>query len=235
MKIAIIEDDHNISNLISIVLSELGLPCDQFHNGWVGHDAVLSHEYTLLVLDVHLPGLNGWEICKKVRAFKPKMPIIMLTSNSEDEDKVNGLELGADDYLTKPFNNRELLARVKALLRRAELGMTAKEKSKELIRIGELVLDLTENTLYRAGQEIPLTTKEFEILHLLMSQAGRNFSRQDILERVWGDNFEGLEHTVNSNINRLRMKIEQDPPNPKYLLTLWGKGYKFVKQIDAHK
>jgi two-component system, OmpR family, alkaline phosphatase synthesis response regulator PhoP len=229
-KIAIIEDDLNISSLIKIILSDLNLPIDIYNNGWEGLDGVLKNNYDLLVLDLMLPGINGHDICKKIRQTNTTIPILMLTAKSEDEDKINGLELGADDYLTKPFSNGELLARVKAMLRRAGKQTEITDKEHKTYRIGALVLDTEQRLLTKNNIEIPLTSKEFDLLHLLMSQAGRNFSRMDLLDRVWGDNFEGLEHTINSNINRLRIKIEDNQNEPKYLLTVWGIGYKFAKE-----
>ncbi len=229
MKIAIIEDDENILQLIKIILKDLNISIDGFNNGWIGMDEVLKTKYELLILDLMLPGINGIEICKKIRQSNTSLPILMLTSKSEDEDKIKGLEIGADDYLTKPFHNGELLARVKALLRRSHSQFTKNDKENENIRIGQLQINFENRSLTKNGIDIPLTTKEFELLHLLMSQPGRNFTRMDLLERVWGDQFEGLEHTINSNINRLRAKIEDDQANPIYLLTVWGFGYKFAK------
>jgi DNA-binding response OmpR family regulator len=229
-KIAIIEDDLNISSLIKIILSDLKLPIDIYNNGWEGLDGVLKNNYDLLVLDLMLPGINGHDICKKIRQSNTIIPILMLTSKSEDEDKIYGLELGADDYLTKPFNNGELLARVKAMLRRAGKQNEITNKEQKIYRIGALVLNTSQRLLTKNNIEIPITSKEYDLLLLLMSQAGRSFSRMDLLERVWGDNFDGLEHTINSNINRLRIKIEDNQAEPKYLLTVWGIGYKFAKE-----
>ena len=230
MKIAIIEDDHNIRKLIKIVLSELPVHIVEFDNGWEGLDAVLQNQFHLLVLDLMLPGVNGLEICRKVRLNNDTLPILMLTSRSEDDDKITGLDMGADDYLTKPFNNGELLARIKALLRRSHSKSVTDKKDHQIITIGELTLDMLKMTLTKNNQEIHLTAKEYDIITLFMNNPGRNFTRMDVLEKVWGEHFEGLEHTVNSNINRLRNKIEDDPSQPKYLITVWGLGYKFVKK-----
>lgn len=229
MSIAIIEDDANIRNLIKIVLSDLNVPIDEYDNGWKGLDGVTQKKYSLLVLDLMLPGVNGMEICRKIRQSNNTMPILMLTSKSEEDDKIAGLETGADDYLTKPFSNRELLARVKALLRRSVIKSEIDKKENYIISIGNLTLDTSGRILTKSNKEIPLSSKEFDLVQLFMSNAGRNYSRIEVLEKVWGDQFEGLEHTVNSNINRLRSKIEDDPTNPKYLITVWGLGYKFNK------
>jgi len=233
MSIAIIEDDPNIRSLLKIILSELNLPIDEYDNGWKGLDALTQKKYSLLVLDLMLPGVNGIEICRKIRQANNQMPILMLTSKSEEDDKIAGLDIGADDYLTKPFSNGELLARVKALLRRSEVKSGIEKKERQIISIGSLALDISNRLLTKNGIDVNLTGKEFDLIQLFMSNAGRNFTRMDILERVWGDHFEGLEHTVNSNINRLRSKIEVDPVHPKYLVTVWGLGYKFNKNPES--
>jgi DNA-binding response OmpR family regulator len=232
MSVAIIEDDPNIRKLIKIVLSELNVPISEYDNGWKGLDALSQKKFSILILDLMLPGVNGLEICRKIRQSDKQMPILMLTSKSEEDDKIAGLEIGADDYLTKPFSNRELLARVKALLRRSELKSNTDIKENRLISIGTLSLDLNNRILTKNGIEINLTAKEFDLIQLFMSNPGRTFSRMDVLERVWGEQFEGLEHTVNSNINRLRNKIEEEPSQPKYIITMWGLGYKFNKYPD---
>jgi len=233
MSIAIIEDDPNIRSLLKIILSEMNLPIDEYDNGWKGLDALTQKKYSLLVLDLMLPGVNGMEICRKIRQANNQMPILMLTSKSEEEDKIAGLDIGADDYLTKPFSNGELLARVKALLRRSEAKSFIDKKEHQIISIGSLALDISNRVLTKNGIEVNLTVKEFDLVHLFMSNAGRNFTRMEVLERVWGENFEGLEHTVNSNINRLRSKMEEDPAKPKYLVTVWGLGYKFNKNPET--
>ena len=232
MSIAIIEDDANIRNLIKIVLSDLNVPIDEYDNGWKGLDGVTQKKYSLLVLDLMLPGVNGMEICRKIRQSNNTMPILMLTSKSEEDDKIAGLETGADDYLTKPFSNRELLARVKALLRRSEAKSFIDKKEYQIISIGNLTLDTAGRILTKNNKEMPLSSKEFDLVQLFMSNPGRNYSRIEVLEKVWGEQFEGLEHTVNSNINRLRSKIEDDPTNPKYIITVWGLGYKFNKNPE---
>lgn len=233
MSIAIIEDDPNIRNLIKIVLSELSLPIDEYDNGWKGLDGVVNKSYDLLILDLMLPGVNGVEICRKVRQTNNQVPILMLTSKSEEDDKIIGLDMGADDYLTKPFSNRELLARAKALLRRSDAKSIMEKRDNQVFRIGVLSLDMTNRILTKNGNNVSLTSKEFELIHLFMTNPGRNFTRTDVLEKVWGEHFEGLEHTVNSNINRLRGKIEENPAKPKYLVTVWGVGYKLNKNPES--
>jgi len=233
MSIAIIEDDPNIRSLLRIVLSELNVPIDEYDNGWKGLDGILQNNFSLLILDLMLPGVNGIEICRKIRQSGNNLHILMLTSKSEEDDKIAGLDIGADDYLTKPFSNKELLARVKALLRRSEVKSNTDKKENQIITLGGLSLDMSNRILTKNNKEVNLTAKEFDIIQLFMSNAGRNFTRMDVLERVWGEQFEGLEHTVNSNINRLRNKIEEDPTKPKYIVTVWGVGYKFNKNPES--
>jgi len=233
MSIAIIEDDPNIRSLLRIVLSELNVSIDEYDNGWKGLDGILQNNFSLLILDLMLPGVNGIEICRKIRQSGNNLHILMLTSKSEEDDKIAGLDIGADDYLTKPFSNKELLARVKALLRRSEVKSNTDKKENQIITLGGLSLDMSNRILTKNNKEVNLTAKEFDIIQLFMSNAGRNFTRMDVLERVWGEQFEGLEHTVNSNINRLRNKIEEDPTKPKYIVTVWGVGYKFNKNPES--
>lgn len=229
MKIAIVEDDDNIANLLSTILLEITQDITRYDNGWKAIDNLLKKDFDLILLDVMLPGLNGFEICKKIRATAINTPILLLTAKSEEDDKVMGLEIGADDYITKPFSNKELLARIKAMLRRYEKSIQAERKTSAAIQIGKLLINPADRILLKDNKEIDLTPKEFDLLYLFMENAGRSFSRLDLLDRVWGDHFDGLEHTVNSNINRLRMKIEEDASKPHYLLTVWGVGYKFNK------
>jgi two-component system, OmpR family, alkaline phosphatase synthesis response regulator PhoP len=231
MTILIVEDDVNIAELIAIHLRDLPAITTTKHNGWQGLDEALTGKYDLVVLDLMLPGVNGLEICRQVRKKLPQLPILMLTAKSEEQDKILGLETGADDYLTKPFSTGELTARVKAIMRRTQAQ--AKTLEKKLIRIqrGDLSIDLENHSVMRGAKRLDITAKEFELLHLFMQNPGRSFSRQQILDEVWGEQFEGLEHTVNSHINRLRAKIEEDAAAPKYILTAWGVGYMFNDDI----
>jgi DNA-binding response OmpR family regulator len=176
-----------------------------------------------------LPGLEGFEVCKRIRAEKGRLPILMLTAKSEELDKVLGLELGADDYITKPFSIRELLARVKAVLRRtAAYGDSGAKPEGKILEHGQLRIDLEKRTVTVAGKKIDLTAKEYDLLVLFACSPGRAFNRQQLLDSVWGYQFEGYHHTVNSHINRLRNKIEEDPAQPRYIKTVWGYGYRFV-------
>jgi two-component system, OmpR family, alkaline phosphatase synthesis response regulator PhoP len=228
MHILIVEDDAGIAELVALYLRELPADTTRCDNGWQGLDLASSGKFDLVVLDVMLPGINGVEVCRKLRTKLPHLPILMLTAKADEQDKILGLETGADDYLTKPFSGGELLARIKAIIRRARRESVVLEQ--QLVRLvrGELVMDLEKRTVQRGAVEIDLTVKEFELLQLFMQNPGRSYSRRDILDLIWGEQFEGLEHTVNSHVNRLRMKVEEDAAAPKYILTAWGTGYKFA-------
>jgi DNA-binding response OmpR family regulator len=180
-----------------------------------------------------LPGLSGLDICRQLREREHRVPILMLTAKSEEIDKVLGLESGADDYLTKPFSVRELVARVKAIWRRMEMdnGPEGEEQPTKLA-YGDLEIDLDMRMVSLNGKRIDLTPKEFDLLSLLAQNPGRSYSRMRLLNLIWGTQFEGYEHTVNSHINRLRSKIEPDVSNPTFILTSWGYGYRFNDQIE---
>jgi DNA-binding response OmpR family regulator len=227
----VIEDDPNIAELIAVHLRDWPARVVLRDKGWQGLDEALSGRHDFLILDLGLPGLSGMEICRQLRQKNRYLPILMLTARSEEADKIAGLEMGADDYLTKPFSPGELLARIRTILRRIGLEAKQAEKNLERLQRGGLVLDLVGKTLLKGGQNIELTVKEFHLLQLFMQNPGRSFSRQEILDEVWGEQFEGLEHTVNSNINRLRAKIEDDFSSPRLILTAWGIGYKFNPDV----
>jgi two-component system alkaline phosphatase synthesis response regulator PhoP len=182
----------------------------------------------LIILDLMLPGVNGLEVCRAVRRMPTYVPIVMLTARDEDVDKVVGLELGADDYITKPFNTRELIARVRAVLRLAYSRATMEEPDR--LRIGRLEIDLTGRTVAVGGQPVDLTPKEFDLLVLLASHRGRVFGRESLLEKVWGYDYLGDSRTVDVHVQRLRRKVEEDPHHPRYLLTVRSIGYKFARE-----
>lgn len=230
-KVLIIEDDQNIANLIGIHLSDLEFDVDKAFDGKEGLFKALSNSYKIIILDIRLPGLDGLEICKRIRLEKNRTPILMVTSKSEEIDKIVGLELGADDYITKPFSIRELIARVKAILRRSEIALQTdpSEMSKE-IKCDGLYINITQRIVEAYGKRIELSPKEFDLLILFASHQGRTFTRVSLLEQVWGYQFEGYEHTVNSHINRLRSKIENNPNEPEFILTTWGVGYRFKEE-----
>jgi two-component system alkaline phosphatase synthesis response regulator PhoP len=228
--VLIIEDDPKIVELLTLHLGDIGLSTEAVSSGNRGLKRALEAEYRLVILDLMLPGLDGFEICKKIRVEKGQLPILMLTAKSEELDKVLGLELGADDYITKPFSIRELLARVKAVLRRSvAYSEGAAGPEGKLLEHGELRIDLEKRVVTVAGGKIELTAKEYDLLVLFASNPGRAFNRQQLLDSVWGYQFEGYHHTVNSHINRLRSKIEEDPAEPRYIKTVWGYGYRFAE------
>jgi two-component system, OmpR family, alkaline phosphatase synthesis response regulator PhoP len=232
-KILIIEDDPNITELLTIHLEDLGYQVVGEPNGMKGLSLVREKNPDLIILDIMLPGLSGMEICRQIRQTDRNTPIIMLTARSEEIDKVMGLETGADDYLTKPFSIREFIARVKVIFRRKEDG-TGRQFSvpaSSVIICGKLEIDLDKRKVQLQNTRIELSPREFELIALLASNPGKSYSRKQLLNLVWGYDFEGYEHTVNSHINRLRGKIEQDISHPEYILTTWGVGYRFNEDL----
>lgn len=229
--ILMIEDDENISELVDIHLKDIHCTTTRVNNGEDGINYALKKTFDLIILDITLPDIDGIEVCRKLRAEKISTPVMMLTARSEEIDKIIGLETGADDYLTKPFSIRELIARVKAILRRTEINKTALDVSDEIIYCGELTLDPQKRKVLSGKNKIELTPKEFDLLHLFITNPGKSYTRQNLLSIVWGYEFSGYEHTVNSHINRLRAKIEKDLNKPQYILTTWGIGYRFTDEI----
>lgn len=227
--ILIIEDDPEIIKLLEIHLTDLIYTTSKAMDGEEGLHMALENDYDLILLDLTLPTMDGVEICKKLRAVK-NTPIIMLTAKSEEIDRVLGLEIGADDYMTKPFSIRELLARIKAVLRRTEIKVEKKANTLA-INAENLTINIEKRKVLLDDQKIELSPKEFELLVLMASNPGRNYTRSELLNMIWGYNFEGYEHTVNSHINRLRAKIESDMANPNFILTTWGVGYKFNEDV----
>ena len=228
--ILIIEDDPEIIKLLEIHLNDLIYTTAKAMDGAKGLKMAIENNYDLIILDITLPSLNGIEVCKKIRAVK-NTPIIMLTAKSEEIDRVLGLEIGADDYITKPFSIRELLARIKAVMRRSNIPKSEKKDSSVLSFEG-ITIDIDKRKVLVNNTKIELSPKEFELLVLMANNPGRNYSRTELLNIIWGYNFNGYEHTVNSHINRLRAKIESDMTNPYYILTTWGVGYKFNEEIS---
>ncbi len=230
-KVLVIEDDRDISELVSIHLTDMGYETEKVYDGKEGLLKALTNNYKIIILDIRLPNLDGFEICKKIRIEKVQTPILMLTSKSEEIDKIVGLEMGADDYITKPFSIRELMARVKAVVRRSEISQQVRVSGEEkIIRFSDFFIDLNRRIVEIYGERKELTPKEFDLLVLLASNPGKTYNRMQLLETVWGYNFEGFEHTVNSHINRLRSKIEKDMNKPEFILTTWGVGYKFREE-----
>lgn len=227
-QILVIEDDRDIAHLVELHLRDLGHAVQVVHDGVEGLREALSKPYDLIILDLMLPGMEGLELCRRLRAKPTYTPILMLTAKSSELDRVLGLEFGADDYLTKPFSIRELLARVKALFRRVQaftIGSTA--RLQKIIRASGLLIDVEKRKVTLEERPVDLTTKEFDLLLQFAEHPGRVYTRAQLLNAVWGYGHEGYEHTVNSHINRLRAKLEKDPARPDFILTVWGIGYKF--------
>ena len=232
--ILVVEDNHDIANLVTMHLKDTGANVTNAYDGNEGFQLATTHQYDLVVLDLMLPGIDGIEICRRLRNQANHTPILMLTAKSAELDRVLGLEIGADDYLTKPFSVRELVARVKAILRRIDnlsAGEQPQASHKTAITVGDLTIDSTTRNVTLHGKLVDLTAKEFDLLWHFATHPGQVFTRNQLLDSVWGYGHDGYEHTVNSHINRLRAKIESDPSNPNYVLTVWGVGYKF---IDSH-
>lgn len=231
-RILIIEDEKDIADLISIHMKDIGYETEAVHNGKEGLIKALEQEHDLIILDLKLPEMDGLEICRRIRMEKINVAVIMLTSKSEEIDKVLGLEIGADDYITKPFSIRELVARVKTVLRRSKAQTIQTAGTGQIIEAENFYLDVQKRVVRSYLKKVELSPKEFDMLVLLASHPGRTFSRIDLLNQVWGVDFEGFEHTVNSHINRLRSKIEKDMNDPEFILTTWGVGYKFNEEIS---
>lgn len=232
--ILIVEDDVEIAQLVRINLEDAGYAVTSVHDGNTGYQVFRDNNFDMLVLDLMLPGMDGLDICKKIRAENTSLPILILTAKSEEFDKVLGLELGADDYLTKPFGIRELVARVKALIRRAAkpARASATSGSNTPIDFGSLHIDPARHRAKLDDRSLELTAKEFDLLLLFARHPGKVFSRQELLDEIWGYRFDGYEHTVNTHINRLRTKIEETPSEPRYLKTVWGVGYRFAEKDE---
>ncbi|CAA0114977.1 Alkaline phosphatase synthesis transcriptional regulatory protein PhoP [BD1-7 clade bacterium] len=227
-RILVVEDDHEIGDLIKMNLTDSQHDVDHIDDGAGGLAAAQSGNYDLVILDVMLPSMDGIEVCRQLRSADILTPIIMLTARGSEADRVVGLEMGADDYLTKPFSVRELQARVKAQLRRAQMLGKTETQTTDTLAFGDMEVHIGKRQCWIGGQQIELTSTEFDLLHYLASQPGIVFSRAKLLDAVWGYQHSGYEHTVNSHINRLRNKVETDPAKPRYVLTVWGVGYKFT-------
>lgn len=233
-KVLVVEDDADIAELIRVNLEELGVEVAHCNDGQEGLDSALSNDYALLILDVMLPNVNGLDICRRVRDAQPEQAIIMLTAKNSETDRVLGLELGADDYMTKPFSVRELQARVRSQLRKVHVIQKAATETEtnedDALVIGKLTIDQKTHQAFLDEKELDLTATEFELLLHLANHPNQVFSRAQLLEAVWGYHHSGYEHTVNSHVNRLRAKIEVDAAAPKIVQTVWGVGYKFNLQ-----
>jgi len=231
-RILVVEDEQDIAELVALHLNDL---CDEVVVAGDGHEGLrlaTSDDWALICLDLRLPGPDGLEICRTVRRERPYQPILMLTSKSAELDRVLGLETGADDYLTKPFSVLELVARVRAILRRVDnlRSLPADQPKADEIVAGEMTIDPSRREVMLEGHSVELTAREFDLLEHFVRHPGHVFRRADLLDKVWGYGHEGYEHTVNSHINRLRAKIERDPSKPERIVTVWGVGYKFASE-----
>jgi DNA-binding response OmpR family regulator len=224
-RLLVVEDESEIADLVLLHLRNAGYEAEHVRKGGDALERVASRRFDLVILDLGLPGgVDGLEVCRRLRARGDATPVVMLTARTEEVDRVVGLELGADDYVTKPFSVRELVARVNAVMRRVE---DRGEKAQPVLEVGALRIDTSRHEATLAGDPVELTPREFELLVWFARNPGRVYTRGELLEHVWGYGHEGYAHTVNSHINRLRAKIERDPGEPEYILTVWGVGYKF--------
>lgn len=226
-KVLIVEDDHDIAGILKVHLSELSLNADHVDSAESALEAMQQTSYAILLLDIMLPGMDGLTLCRKIKDKSPEQSILMLTSRSDEMDRIIGLEMGADDYITKPFSTRELQARIKAQLRHVHL-LREKQNPKtdiESVYLGKLLINLQSHQVFFEDDTINLTSTEFDLLHFFAKQPNQVFSRAQLLDSVWGYQHSGYEHTVNSHINRLRSKLEQ-ACRTQIIETVWGVGYK---------
>ena len=226
-KILCVEDNRDIANLVMINLRGKQLQVEHAADGETGLKMALSGDYQLVILDLMLPGMDGMDLCRAMRREKIYTPVLILTARTSELDRVLGLEVGADDYLTKPFSVPELMARVSAILRRTLEYQPAAEADHAPLCFDALQIDPNRRQVTIDGSNIELTAREFDLLWHFATHPGHVFTRAQLLDHVWGNGYVGYEHTVNSHINRLRAKIEADPSSPRYVTTVWGVGYRF--------
>ena len=226
MKALVVDDEKLIVKGLKFSLEQEGYEVDCAYDGQEAVDMAKEKEYDIILLDLMLPILTGYEVCQQIREFSD-MPIIMLTAKGDDMDKILGLEYGADDYITKPFNILEVKARIKAITRRNKRKAATPQPVKKVITAGKLKLDIEAKRLYIEDREIRLTVKEFDILKLLAENPGKIYSRDQLLTLIWGSKYPGDARTVDVNVRRLREKIEENPAKPEYVHTKWGMGYYF--------
>lgn len=224
-KVLVVDDEKLIVKGIRFSLEQEGMEVDCAYDGEEALNMAREKEYDMVLLDLMLPKVNGLEVCQQIREFSD-MPIIMLTAKGEDMDKILGLEYGADDYITKPFNILEVKARIKAIMRRTVRSESKEEKSK-VVTVGDLRLDCDSRRVFIGEREINLTAKEFDVLELLVFNPNKVYSRENLLNIVWGYEYPGDVRTVDVHIRRLREKIESNPSEPRYVHTKWGVGYYF--------
>lgn len=224
-KVLVVDDEKLIVKGIRFSLEQEGMEVDCAYDGEEAFQMAKAKEYDMILLDVMLPKMNGFEVCQAIREFSD-MPIIMLTAKGDDMDKILGLEYGADDYITKPFNILEVKARIKAILRRNTKNVPGKEDAK-VIETKGLKIDVESRRVYIEGKEVNLTAKEFDLVYLLVSNPNKVYSREQLLQTIWGPSYPGDARTVDVHVRRLREKVETTPAEPKYIHTKWGVGYYF--------
>jgi DNA-binding response OmpR family regulator len=227
-RILVVEDDRDIAYLLNLHLRDLCDEIVQAFDGKSGLALAQTQAFSLIILDLGLPGMDGLEVCRKLRNQEAYTPILMLTARTSEADRVLGLDVGADDYLTKPFGILELVARVKAIFRRMDRVASTTDKTQTAFQHQGLHIDTERREVSLCGKTVELTAKEFDLLVHFVQHPGRVYTRSRLLDLIWGYGHDGYEHTVNSHINRLRAKIERNPAEPTYILTVWGVGYKFA-------
>ena len=225
MRLLIVEDEKQICDMIAKSLHQAGYEVDTCNDGEEALECARKNSYDMILLDIMLPKMNGMEVCQQIREFSD-VPIIMLTAKGEDMDKILGLEYGADDYITKPFNILEVKARIKAILRRNSKA-SAKTEASSRIETGDMRMDCDSRSLFIHDKEVYLTAKEFDLLELLVLNPNKVYSRETLLNTIWGYDYPGDARTVDVHVRRLREKIEENPSEPKYVHTKWGVGYYF--------
>lgn len=226
--VLLVDDDIKLAKLLQTYFEREGFITYLAHEGLAALQMVRDRKPDIIILDVMLPGIDGWEICRKVRKDNDT-PILMLTARDDESDRLIGLELGADDYVTKPFSPKEVVARVKAILRRTHKTVIPSVT----IKVGTLLIDLERHQVTNNGQQVELTPTEFKILELLAANAGKVYSRLQIAEQTQGYSFEGYERTIDAHVKNLRRKLETNPKEPQYIQTVYGIGYKFAGEVDA--
>ena len=233
-KVLVIEDENDLAELLALHLRDLNCEVVLAADGHEGMRQAFARNWDLVILDLRLPGPDGLSICRALRRESRYVPILMLTSKSSELDRVLGLELGADDYVTKPFSVSELMARVKAIFRRVESLEKRFPGGADSLSLGPIKIDTSGRQVLVNDRPMPLTAREFDLLLHFARHPGQVFSRAQLLDSVWGYGHDGYEHTVNSHINRLRSKIEPDPARPEFIVTVWGVGYKLDANLQAH-
>ena len=225
--VLVVEDDADLAQLLRLNLGDAGMDVEVVGDGALALQRALAERYDLVVLDLMLPGIEGGEVCRRLRDAGRTVPILMVTARDAEDDRVAGLDSGADDYVAKPFSVREVVARARALLRRVDYDRPPTDPG-ETLGTDRLVIRPHERRVVLDGALVELTAKEFDLLALLARAPGRVFSRQELLDEVWGYQFVGYAHTVNTHVNRLRGKVEPDPSAPRFVQTVWGVGYRFA-------